>query len=119
MTAVAALAAAFAPAVAHAGAEPVVNDCTAYPSRSVVRPVNLLLACGDGGLWVKDITWTTWGPERAEGEGTQYRRICVPNCAGGSVSTAPTHITLRNPVDERFTRAEISDLEGKPETWPM
>ncbi|WP_157554565.1 hypothetical protein [Nocardia crassostreae] len=119
MTAVAALAAAFAPATAHAGSEPVVDDCTTYPAQSVVRPANLMLACGDGGLWVKDIAWTSWGPETAEGEGTQYRRICVPNCASGGVSTAPTHITLRNPVADKFTQAEISDLNGKPKTWPM
>ncbi|MRH88562.1 hypothetical protein GFY24_14090 [Nocardia sp. SYP-A9097] len=121
VTAIAALAAAFAPSVVvhAAGPDPVVYDCTRTADKAVQRPSNMLLACGDGGLWVKDITWTSWGPDTAEGEGTQSRRVCVPNCAAGGVATAPTHITLRDIEDNRFRQALISDLNGKPETWPL
>lgn len=121
VTAAAAVAAAFAPAVVvhAAGPDPVVYDCTRTADQAVQRPSNILLACGDGGLWVKDITWTSWGPNTAEGDGTQSRRVCLPNCAAGGVRTAPTHITLRDIEGNRFRQALISDLNGQPETWPL
>ncbi|WP_067685751.1 hypothetical protein [Nocardia jejuensis] len=96
---------------------PVVNDCVA--NNPVVKPARMLLACGDGGLSVQNITWTSWGPDTAEGDGTQFRRVCVPNCASGSEKQAPTHITLRTLVGNYFTEAAITDPEGKPETWPV
>lgn len=102
-----------------AAPQPVVNDCTQFPAQSVSRPSKILLACGDGGLWVKDIVWSSWGPDTAEGEGTQSRRKCVPDCASGGVETGPTHITLRKLQGNRFTEALIADLSGKPETWPL
>ncbi|MFB8000951.1 hypothetical protein [Nocardia sp. NPDC056000] len=121
VTSIAALAAAFAPAavVNAAGPDPVVYDCTRTTDQAVQRPSNVLLACGDGGLWVKDITWTSWGPNTAEGDGTQSRRTCVPNCAQGGVATGPTHITLTDVQGNRFRQAVITDLNGKQETWPM
>ncbi|MCU1643075.1 MAG: hypothetical protein JWN03_3350 [Nocardia sp.] len=120
VTTIAVVAAALAPAVVHAAVpDPVVNDCASYPAQSVTRPANLLLACGDGGLWVKNIAWSSWGPDTAEGDGIEYRRVCVPDCATGGVSTGPTHITLRNLDGGRFKQAVISDLNGKPETWPL
>ncbi|MGX1806240.1 hypothetical protein ACWIGI_11040 [Nocardia sp. NPDC055321] len=108
-----------APVATVGKAVPVVDDCTTYPAQSVSKPIDLLLACGDGGLWVREITWSSWGPDTAEGEGTQSRRICEPDCATGGVATGPTHITLRKLVDNRFTEAVITDLGGKPETWPL
>ncbi|MEV6772113.1 hypothetical protein AB0N05_26145 [Nocardia sp. NPDC051030] len=102
---------------AEIASSPFVNDCIA--NNPVTRPGRMLLACGDGGLSVQSITWSTWGPDTAEGEGTQYRRICEPNCAAGHEATAPTHITLRKVSKGYFTEAVITDLNGKPETWPI
>ncbi|MFE6860924.1 hypothetical protein [Nocardia sp. NPDC057668] len=108
-----------APVASLANAEPVVQDCTTYPARTVSKPVKMLLACGDGGLWVRDIVWSSWGPDTAQGEGTQDRRICEPDCATGKVASGPTRITLRKRVENRFTEAEITDLNGAVETWPL
>ncbi|QLY27894.1 hypothetical protein H0264_20900 [Nocardia huaxiensis] len=107
--------------MAVAAIDPVVTNCATYPYEKVVRPDRLLLACGDAGLWVKDITWTSWGPDTAEGEGTQLRKTCRPDCATGGVASGPTHITLRKVVqpENRYTEAAITDLNGKAETWPL
>ncbi|MBL1073834.1 hypothetical protein JK358_05460 [Nocardia sp. 2] len=107
--------------MAVAVTDPVVTNCATYPYEQVVRPDKLLLACGDAGLWVKDIHWTSWGPDTAEGEATQLRKTCQPDCATGGVATGPTHITLRKVVQpgNRFSEAEIIDLNGTPETWPL
>ncbi|MFE3056494.1 hypothetical protein [Nocardia sp. NPDC059239] len=96
---------------------PVVNDC--ITNKADVQPAAMVLACGDGGLSVRDITWSSWGPGTAEGDGTEYRRVCQPSCAAGNTATGTTHITLRNLQDGYFTEAAITDLDGKPETWPV
>ncbi|MFE3188064.1 hypothetical protein ACFXHA_03590 [Nocardia sp. NPDC059240] len=106
-----------APFAAADDASPLVNDCTT--GRSNVEPARILLACGDGNLTVRDINWSSWGPDTAEGDGTEYRVVCQPSCASGHEATASTHITLRNPRDGYFTEAVITDLNGQPETWPV
>ncbi|APA99120.1 hypothetical protein KP696_33415 [Nocardia seriolae] len=117
VVAVASLGLASAPFAGAEGTSPVVNDCVT--DRSETRPSNLLLACGDGGLSVRDITWSSWGPDTAEGEGTEYRRVCEPSCAAGHTASVATHITLRTPQDGHFTEAVITDPNGNPETWPV
>ncbi|MFI1917793.1 hypothetical protein [Nocardia sp. NPDC020380] len=102
---------------AEADSTPVVNDCTA--NKPVSQPADMLLACGDGGLWVKNINWTSWGADTAQGDGTEYSRVCVPNCAGGHDASAPTHITLDKLVNGYYTEALITGVDGKPETWPI
>ncbi|MFE3025213.1 hypothetical protein [Nocardia tengchongensis] len=96
---------------------PVVNDCIS--NHTVTQPSSMLLACGDGGLSVRDITWSSWGPDTAEGDGTEFRRVCEPSCAAGHTASGATHITLRKVQDGYFTEAAITDLDGKPETWPV
>ncbi|MVU82568.1 hypothetical protein GPX89_35725 [Nocardia sp. ET3-3] len=120
MAALAVGAVGFAPVVSADGtATPVVNDCTSY--HAVIEPSRLLIACGDGTVTVKDITWTSWGPDTAEGDGTEYRVVCSPSCAGGHEENKPTHITLRKVSEpgDYFGEVVISDLNGNPETWPM
>lgn len=115
--AVASAALASAPFAGAEGTSPVVNDC--INGRTEVQPDSMVLACGDGGLSVRDITWSSWGPDTAEGDGTEYRRVCEPSCAAGHLATVSTHITLRALRDGYFTEAAITDPTGKPETWPV
>lgn len=99
------------------GTSPVVSNCVS--NQNEVQPSSLLLACGDGGLSVRDIAWSSWGPDTAEGDGTEYRRVCEPSCAAGHEASGPTHIVLRKLQGNYFTEAAISDLSGQPETWPV
>ncbi|MFJ4654888.1 hypothetical protein ACIP5Y_26750 [Nocardia sp. NPDC088792] len=102
---------------AEADSAPVVNDCT--KNQPVVQPNRMLLACGDGGVTVKDITWSSWGSDTAQGDGTVYSIVCVPSCAGGHEVNAPTHITLDKLANGYYTEALITGADGKPETWPL
>ncbi|MEC3956162.1 hypothetical protein VMT65_24205 [Nocardia sp. CDC153] len=104
---------------ADGSSTPVAIDCTTF--QAVVEPSRMLIACGDGTVTVKDITWTSWGPTTAEGDGTEYRVVCQPNCAGGHEVHQPTHVTLRKVSEpgDYFGEAVITDLNGNPETWPM
>ncbi|MFD7847263.1 hypothetical protein ACFV4K_30570 [Nocardia sp. NPDC059764] len=99
------------------GPAPVVNDC--ITNHTVEKPGSMLLACGDGGLSVRDIAWSSWGSDTAEGDGTEYRRVCEPSCAAGHTASGATHVTLRKVQDGYFTEAAITDLDGKSETWPV
>lgn len=117
VVAVASAGLASAPFAGAEGATPMVNDCIS--GKTDVQPSNMVLACGDGGLSVRDITWSSWGPDTAEGDGTEYRRVCQPSCAAGKLASGGTHITLRKLQDGFFTEAAITDLDGKPETWPV
>jgi hypothetical protein len=47
------------------------------------RPEQLTKFCADGGVYVYDITWKSWGYNGAEGTGTYSQNLCEPNCAEG------------------------------------
>lgn len=52
-----------------------------------VKPKTIMLACGDGGVFIKKITWSSWDSNGAIGTGTLVSNVCVPNCAAGNVDT--------------------------------
>ncbi len=58
---------------------------------------------GDAGDVVTAVTWTSWTPSKAVGEGTWGRDDCVPNCAEGTVTDYRATLTLSHPVGGRFT----------------
>ena len=47
------------------------------------RPEQLTKFCADGGVYVYDITWKSWGYNGAEGTGSYSQNLCEPNCAEG------------------------------------
>ena len=80
-----------------------------------IRPRNIYFS-GDGGDIVVNLRWSSWTSSRATGEGVSSVQGCVPDCAGGGEITAPTTITLRDPVDGYFTRI-IEQRDDQTETW--
>jgi hypothetical protein len=73
----------------------VVADCTSAPPYQLsIRPASIVLACGDGGLGVENITWTTWTTSPAAGQGTFWEKLCQPNCADGKIGTYPVAVRL-------------------------
>ncbi len=82
-----------APAVSAASKSRVyVRDCLGTSYR--VKPGTFVVACGDGGVYVKSIRWSNWGARRAHGSGTLGENNCIPNCARGHFHFEPTSITL-------------------------
>jgi len=64
-----------APPVAYAG-------CLPPP---VVRPSELLLACGDGTESFTVARWTRWNRRSARAVGTAEVNDCTPSCVAGTV----------------------------------
>lgn len=73
----------------------VVADCTSAPPYQLsIRPASIALACGDAGVGVENITWTTWTTSPATGQGTFWLKLCKPNCADGKIGTYPVAVKL-------------------------
>jgi serine/threonine-protein kinase len=62
------------------------------------RPANAVIEyCGDGGTQLIYMTWTTWGPDGAEGKGVFAVKSCQPDCAHGPTIQYPVVIHAANP----------------------
>jgi hypothetical protein len=78
----------------------------------------------DGGNIVTGIRWLSWTPRDATGRGTSGIESCVPDCAEGAVTYAPTTIRFSVPLGGKFT-VLTETREGKtitkryPVTWPI
>jgi hypothetical protein len=58
---------------------------------------------GDSQNIVTGISWSSWGPDQAVGNGTWTYNDCVPDCASGSTTPYPATITLSNPANGMYT----------------
>jgi hypothetical protein len=73
----------------------VLADCTDPPPFKLQRePTSIVVACADGGLGAKDLTWSAWTATGARGNGTVYENDCTPDCADGVFKDYPASITL-------------------------
>jgi hypothetical protein len=60
----------------------------------VQLPESFLLTCGDGGWYVYDIKWQSWGEKKAKATAIFSENVCEPNCAEGYRVEAPVTLTL-------------------------
>lgn len=110
------------PAQAATGSEQeavtVVRSCAGAKE---VQPRNLTsIYCGDMGLYVTGITWLGWTNEWAAGHGTEHRKLCIPNCATGGITTRPIGIWLFAPRAGSFTRVSLySAVTAPPQTFQL
>jgi hypothetical protein len=56
------------------------HDCTTPK----IEPNRITLACADDNALLRKMKWSSWGGERAKGEGWFYINECEPNCAEGN-----------------------------------
>lgn len=61
------------------------------------RPRKLIVACGDGNLFLTGLRWSSWNGRIAHGRGTAHLNNCSPNCAEGSFSTVAAKVRLSRP----------------------
>ena len=78
---------------------------------------------GDATNVVTKITWSSWTPTGATGQGTSDIDSCNPNCAQAPPSLVPTTVTLSAPVNGRFTkmtetRNGFTSTYTYPDNWP-
>lgn len=83
------------------------EDCSRGFSQ---RPSYITLACADAGMNLVDISWSTWGPERAEGTGHFSMNNCDPSCAEGKFSKIPVVFVLSAVVPDTGNRFVFSKL---------
>jgi hypothetical protein len=60
----------------------------------VQLPESFLLTCADGGWYVYDIKWQSWGAKEAKATAIFSENVCEPNCAEGYRVEAPVTLTL-------------------------
>lgn len=73
--------------------------CYSLEDPPVERPTTVIFEyCGDGGAQLDHMTWTSWGPSGADGQGYFSVRTCKPNCAQGGLARFPAEIHATNPA---------------------
>jgi hypothetical protein len=106
--AIAAAAVAVLAASAPAAADPAEQDTTTFaigkcydPGQPVEgRPASFAYNCNNTGV-MQDMTWSAWGPDGAQGTGTDSSVECQPNCAQGATLVNPIVVHAWNPVPSR------------------
>ena len=92
-------------------------DCE-YPAYT---PETIMIYCGDGGAYISQIKWKTWGKDGATGTGEYYRNLCEPNCADGQIVHAPVRVRLGELTPRNgkyyFRTLDMSSLSGKDFPW--
>jgi hypothetical protein len=66
------------------------KDC----KNEAYKPSKIVIACGDGNLFMTKIKWSSWTSAKASGSGTINVNLCEPNCAKGTFKRYPGTITL-------------------------
>ncbi|MGO9383509.1 MAG: hypothetical protein ACLP4W_15840 [Mycobacterium sp.] len=63
----------------------------------VARPKKLnVLGCASVAVALQDMSWSSWGPQGADGTGTAVFKMCDPNCATGYQLTDPVVVHAWN-----------------------
>lgn len=58
------------------------------------KPSEIVLTCADAGMYVDQITWSSWAVDGALGKGTYNVNECDPNCAEGTMVAVPVYVEL-------------------------
>ncbi|CAM5651189.1 Serine/threonine-protein kinase PknD [Streptomyces alboniger] len=82
-----------------------IADCG---GRTLDRPAELLLACGDGGAGLTALTWSGWGTPTARATGQGWERTCTPSCAEGGAARYPVTVTASGLAAGRYTLLRVS-----------
>nr|BBX82045.1 hypothetical protein MFLOJ_58320 [Mycobacterium florentinum] len=61
------------------------------------RPKKLnVLGCASVAVALQDMSWSSWGPQGADGTGTAVFKLCDPNCATGAQLREPVVVHAWN-----------------------
>src|ERR1700744_2666507 len=92
----------------HTGQPPAPPTSFAIPgcynpaTQPVERPNKLnVLGCASVAVALQGMSWSSWGPQGADGAGTAVFKICDPNCAAGYQLTDPVIVHAYNPQSPR------------------
>jgi hypothetical protein len=96
----------------------------------VQLPESFLLTCADGGWYVYNIKWQSWGEQEAKATAIFSEKVCEPSCADGYRVEAPVTLTLStfaNPgkkiyltnLDMRASTQESFQSGARTLTWDL
>ncbi|MFI2764091.1 hypothetical protein ACH5A3_35435 [Streptomyces echinatus] len=100
-------------------AQPVLVDCV---WQRTVRPIDFLLACGDGNSRLTGLHWEQWSPTKATAVGVNVVNDCKPYCAAGRFHSYPVTVRLdgtkpwkKHPGVQRYTLMTLTYSDSRPE----
>jgi hypothetical protein len=67
-----------------------VSNC----EKQVYKPSAITVFCGDSGVVIQKIKYSSYGAKTAAGTGTAVVNLCDPNCAAGKTKNYPVKFTL-------------------------
>jgi hypothetical protein len=88
------------------------------------KPSKILIACGDGSLYMTGMHWSSWGRKVASGHGTAHLNDCIPFCAAGHFHKYAARIRLtsahycRKEKVTQFRRLRLTWVHGTPPNTP-
>jgi hypothetical protein len=85
----------------------VFTGCAHQP---VVRPHEVVVACGDGNFYVDKLRWSSWRGAAAVATGVAHENDCTPNCAAGHFHTYRAELRLSHVVRCVKGRAEFATI---------
>jgi len=78
------------------------------------KPKRITIACGDAGIWLSKLKWSSWGSSNAKGAGTYNQNDCTPDCADGHFHYYPSLEVLwgsatvkGHPAERRYTKLTV------------
>ncbi len=79
-----------------------IPGCYSRVIQPAPRPAKLsILGCASVAVALQDMSWSSWGPRGADGNGTAVFKVCEPNCALGYQLTDPVAVHAWNPQPPR------------------
>jgi hypothetical protein len=92
----------------------VVADC----GTGAYRPARIVATCGNSGVVVTEIQWSTWTTTEAVGDSVVQVDPCKPSCAAQSAQPFDAQVTLADPVmtsqGSRFSKLTLTWKGTKP-----
>jgi hypothetical protein len=89
---------------------------------AVVKPAYVTQFCADGGEFVSDIEWSSWGSRSAQGSGYFSVDDCTPTCISGTEFLTPVTILLNGPTKTHgknyLMQVTVLPEPGKHFRWP-
>ena len=110
-----------AAAATTAGTLPSFTPCP--PVKPAIRPATVVVACGDGNLYLTALRWSRWTETSAAATGIAHENDCKPYCAAGHFHTYAASLHLTRPRTcahgrREFTRFTYRFLAAKPASVP-
>ncbi len=93
-------------ALASSGSKQVqVTDC----NKARYKPQTIVLACGDGNMFLTRMKWSHWSQSQASGSGVYAHDTCTPSCASGKLVRVNATVTLSKPIHCKHASYEVFD----------